>query len=87
MFSFSSFLQEVKLSPQYEVFITDREMKDAKTRTSASSLARFLVKKVFTKAALHECTVSGKKPANSELIRPPFHQDGISDILGTKFSF
>ncbi|KAK3916878.1 Putative BEN domain-containing protein B1 [Frankliniella fusca] len=67
------------------IFVHKRAMKLAKKAKTPTSVARQLVKSVFSDKALLECSVTGRPSTSTRtgerVIRPPLDADGVCEIL------
>lgn len=71
----------MKLSEDSEVYILTSDLKNIKKQANTrTALARKLLVKIYTEAALNACSVSGK-PFHGE-VRPALDQKGINAIIG-----
>lgn len=78
--------QVCRLHPNYDVYVSNTEMRDLMRQPSATSLVRTAMRAVFTIDARTKCSVSGKaSPSRLGVIeiRTPLHPDGVEAILGS----
>ena len=87
MLWFSVIYQVVKVHPDYEVYVTSKDMKQCREKcNTANALVRVMLRNVFTKEARLACSVSGKPRVNKVTDemerRPALSQEGIDAIIG-----
>ena len=77
----------MKLSDEFEVFVTKKALQQAKKCQSATAIAIYLLKQVFSPEACRTCSVSGKPKTRNGMVtvRPPLDEDEIDAIIGMLF--
>lgn len=92
--TFITLVQVVKLHEDHNFFIPEKNIKFVKRDSSinnTTALARYIVRQVFTKEALQQCSVFGRPSAckgkEAMVCRPALHQDGVQAIIRKEFLF